>query len=68
MLPFPKRGDLGKTSNYRGITLFFIAAKIYSALLLNRIQPEMGKILRRNQNGFRKGRSIIGQILTARRF
>ena len=67
-MPFPKRGDLGKTSNYRGITLFFTAAKIYNALLLNRIQPEMEKILRRNQNGFRKGRSIIGQILTARRF
>ena len=27
----------------------------------------MEKILRRNQNGFRKGRSTIGQILTVRR-
>ena len=27
----------------------------------------MEKILRRNQNGFRKGCSTIGQILTARR-
>ena len=67
ILPFPKKGDLSKTSNYRGITLTSIAAKIYNALLLNRIQPEMEKILRRNQNGFRKGRSTIGQILTVRR-
>ena len=67
ILPFPKKGDIGKTSNYIGITLTSIAAKIYNALLLNRIQPEMEKILRRNQNGFRKGRSTIGQILTVRR-
>ena len=67
ILPFPKKRDLGKTSNYRGVTLTFIGAKIYNALLLNRIQPEVEKILRRNQNGFRKGSSTIGQILTARR-
>ena len=35
--PFPKKGDLGLTSNYRGITLTAIAAKIYSLLLFNRI-------------------------------
>ena len=44
-----------------------MAAKIYNALLFNRIQPEMENIGRRNQNGFRKGRSRIGQILTVRR-
>ena len=67
MLPFPKKADLGQTSNYRGITLTSIAAKIYSALLLNQIQPEMENILRRNQYGFRKGSVTIGQILTVRR-
>ena len=67
ILPFPKKRDLGKTSNYRGVTLTFIGAKIYNVLLLNRIQPEMEKILRRNKNGFRKGSSTIGQILAARR-
>ena len=54
VLPFPKKGDLGLASNYRGITLTSIAAKIYNALLLNRIQPEVDKILQRDQNGFRK--------------
>ena len=67
ILPFPKKGDLGCVSNYRGITLTHIAAKIYNTMLLNRIQPEIEKILRRNQNGFRKGRSTVGQILTVRR-
>ena len=67
ILPFPKKADLGQTSNYRGITLTSIAAKIYNALLLNQIQPEMENILRRNQYGFRKGSVTIGQILTVRR-
>ena len=67
ILPFPKKGDLGLTKNYRGITLTSIAAKIYNSLLLNRIQPHMEKLLRKNQNGFRKERSTVGQILTVRR-
>ena len=67
ILPFPKKGDLGLASNYRGITLTSIAAKIYNSMLLNRIQPEVDKVLRKNQNGFRKNRSTVGQILTVRR-
>ena len=67
ILPFPKKGDLSNTENYRGITLTSIAAKIYNSMLLNRIQPTMEKILRKNQNGFRKGRSATSQILTIRR-
>ena len=67
ILPLPKKGDLGLTSNYRGITLTSIASKIYNALLLNRIQPHLESVLRRNQNGFRKERSTVGQILTVRR-
>ena len=67
ILPFPKKGDLGEVKNYRGITLTSISAKIYNKLLLNRIQPELEKIMRKNQNGFRKNRSTEGQILTVRR-
>ena len=67
ILPFPKKGDLSLATNYKGITLTPIAAKIYNSMLLNRIQPEVEKILRRNQNGFRKNRSTVGQILTVRR-
>ena len=67
ILPFPKKGDLGLTLNYRGITLTAQAGKIYNLLLLYRIRPKMEPILRKNQNGFRLGRSTIGQILTVRR-
>ena len=62
ILPFPKKGDLGLAKNYRGITLTSIAAKIYNALLRNRIVPQIDKILRKNQNGFRRNRSMTSQI------
>ena len=67
IVPFPKKGDLGLAKNYRGITLTSIAAKIYNALLRNRIEPEIDNILRKNQNGFRRNRSTTSQILTIRR-
>ena len=67
ILPFPKKGDLGLAKNYRGITLTSIAAKIYNALLRNRIEPKIDIILRKNQNGFRRNRSTTSQILTIRR-
>ena len=63
ILPFPKKGDLGLAKNYRGITLTSIAAKIYNALLRNRIEPKIDNILRKNQNGFRRNRSTTSQIL-----
>ena len=62
-----KSGDLGLAKNYRGITLTSIAAKIYNALLGNRIEPKIDNILRKNQNGFRRNRSTTSQILTIRR-
>ena len=67
ILPFPKKGDLGLAKNYRGITLTSIAAKIYNALLRNCIVPQIDKILRKNQNGFRRNRSTTSQILTISR-
>ena len=39
------------------MTLISIEAKIYNALLWNRIEPKTGNILRKNQNGFRRSRS-----------
>ena len=39
-------------------------AKIYNALLRNRREPKIDKILRKNHNGFRRNRSTTSQILT----
>ena len=66
ILPFSKKGDLGIAKNYRGIRPTLIAAKIYNALLLNHIKPEIEKILGKNQNGFWGNRSMTSQILSIR--
>ena len=65
ILPFPKKGDLVLAKNYRTPTS--IAAKIYNAELINRIEPKIDNILKKNQNGFRRNRSTTSQILTIRR-
>ena len=67
ILHLPKKGDLGLVKNYRGITLTSIAAKIYNALLRNRIEPKIDNILLKKQNGFRRNRSMTSQILSIRR-
>ena len=67
ILLFPKKGDLGLAKNYRGTTLTSIAAKIYTVLLRNRIEPKIDNILRKNKNGFQRNRSTTSQILTIRR-
>ena len=67
IIPIPKKGDLGRAENYRGIALTPVASKIYNKMILNRIRPYLEPILRDNQNGFRPGRSTIAQILTLRR-
>ena len=54
-------------TNYRGISLLPIAAKIYYKLILNRLRPKLVPILRKHQNGFRPGRSTLNQMLTLRR-
>ena len=67
MITIMKKGNSSQPSNYRGITLTSIASKVYNSLLLNRMSKHLEPILRKNQNGFRKGRSILPQILPLRR-
>ena len=44
-----------------------IAAKLYNKMILNRLVPFVEPLLRKNQNGFRRGRSTLSQILCLRR-
>ena len=67
IVPLPKKGDLSLMTNYRGISLLSIAAKVYNKILLNRIRDEVDPILRKNQAGFHPGRSYAQQIHILRR-
>ena len=40
------------------------AAKVYNKMILLRIRPEIEKILHKNQNGFRPGKSTIPPVLS----
>ena len=67
LIPVPKKGDLSKPDNYRGISLAQSASKIFNRLILNRIRPAIDKVLRPNQNGFRENRSTSSHLLALRR-
>ena len=64
--PLPNQGIFGIAKNYRGITLTSMVAKVYNVTLLSHFEPEMEKILRKNENGFRRNRSTTSQIMTIR--
>ena len=59
ILTFPNKGNLEKVKNYRGIIFTLKAAKIYNTLLHKRIESEIEKVLRKNQNGFWRKQSTI---------
>ena len=63
ILPFPKKGDIGNTSNYRCITLTAVAFKVYNKMLHNRIRQHLDTLLRKNQNRSKTERSTTTQIL-----
>ncbi len=67
IIPIPKKGNLTSMSNYRGITLMSVAAKIYNRVLLDRIRPIVDPYLRNNQAGFREGRGCVDQVYIPRR-
>ena len=58
---------LGITKNFTCITPTPMTDKVYHALLLIHIRPEIKKILRKNQNGFRRNRSATSHIPTSSR-
>ena len=61
-----KKGDLTKCGNWRGITLMSVAAKAMGKVLIRRISGGVDAKLRKEQAGFRKGRSTIEQIFVLR--
>ena len=67
IIPLPKKGNLKLMTNYRGISLMSIAAKVYNRVLLNRIRDPVDFKLRKNQAGFRTDRSCGQQIHILRR-
>ena len=66
LVKMAKKGDLTDCNNYRGITLTSVIMKIYSMLILKRLERKIDEKLRDEQAGFRKGRSCTDQIFILR--
>ena len=62
-----KKGDKSLPTNYRGITIMPVIVKLYLKLLSNRLIPVLDPHLRKNQHGFRSGRSTAQLIFALRR-
>ena len=67
IIPIPKSGDLSMWGNYRGIRLSSLVPKTYNRMIMNKIRPYLDCHLRKNQKGFRSGRTTISYILALRR-
>ena len=62
----PKKGDLTYCDNHRGIMLLSTPGKVLSKIILERLKTAIDEKLRKNQAGFRPGRSCSDQIITLR--
>ncbi|CAF1408276.1 unnamed protein product [Didymodactylos carnosus] len=61
---YKNKGDKRICDNYRGISLLIVVSKIFSRIVLNRIQGLLDKKLLDQQAGFRPNRSTVDQIFT----
>ncbi|VDO70814.1 unnamed protein product [Schistosoma mattheei] len=66
LVKIPKKGDLSKCENYRGITLLSVPGKVFNRVLLNRMKDTVDAQLRDQQAGFCKDRSCTDRIATLR--
>ncbi|VDO61815.1 unnamed protein product, partial [Schistosoma curassoni] len=66
LIKIPKKGDLSKCENYRGITLLSVPGKVFDRVLMNRMKDAVDSQLRDQQAGFRKDRSCTDRIATLR--
>ena len=66
IIKLPKKGDLKKCDNWRGIMLLSIPSKVLCKVILNRMDKQIDTKLREEQAGFRAGRGCFDQIFTHR--
>ena len=66
VIKLPKKGDLLNCNNWRGIALLPIVSKVFSRIILNRIQGPVDKIIRKEQAGFRANQTCTDHINTLR--
>ena len=66
VITFPKKGNLQQCQNYRTISLISHPSRVILKIILNRLKPQVEKILAEEQSGFRAERSTTEQIFNLR--
>ncbi|VDO65576.1 unnamed protein product [Schistosoma curassoni] len=64
LIKIPKKGDLSKCKNYRGITLLSVPGKVFNRILLNWLKDSVEIQLQDQQAVFLKDRLCTHQIAT----
>ena len=62
----PKKGNLEVCDNWRGVALLSVPGKVLCRIIIDRIKGGVDGMLRKEQGGFRTGRSCIDQIFVLR--
>ena len=62
----PKKGDLSKPSNYRGIMLLEVVYKTVAKIIHSRLQPIVESLDHEAQCGFRPGRGCADAVFSVR--
>ena len=62
VITLPKKGNLQQCQNYRTISLISHPSKVMLKIILNRLKPQVKKIIAKEQAGFRAGGSTTEQI------
>ena len=58
------KGDKTQCDNYCGISLLVVASKLFTRVILNRVQSLIDRQLLETQAGFRANRSTVDQVFT----
>ena len=66
VITLPKKGNLQQCQNYRMISLISHPSKVMLKIILNRLMPQVEKIITEEQAGFREGKSTTEQIFNLR--
>ena len=63
---YKSKGDRRLCDNYRGISLFSVAGKIFARVIVNRLTTHLDSTLPESQCGFRSGRGTTDMLFAAR--
>ena len=64
LIKIPKKRDLSRCENFRGITLLSVPGQVLNRIILERMKCEVDKTLREEQAGFRQDISCTDQSAT----